>query len=237
MKTPLQLLLALPLAALACTAPPAAPEPGPEASVKPGVNETFLAPDLDVDAFVERFEGESREVYVQREAIVAAIGIRPGAVVADVGAGTGVFLAPLATAVGPTGRVLELDIAPRFVDYLAERATREGFPWVEARLCGERSVDLPPQSIDLAFICDVYHHFEYPHSSMASIAEALRPGGEVVIVDFERIPGVSREWTLNHVRAGKHEVFAELADFGFELVRELDVPGLQENWVARFRLH
>jgi len=85
------------------------------------------------------------------------------------------------------------------------------------------------------FICDTYHHFEYPHHTMASIHAALGRNGEVVIVDFERIPGVSREWTLDHVRAGKQEVIAEMESFGFDLVEEVEVPGLSENYVVRFR--
>lgn len=229
-------LLALTGLALGCTSAPApAYEPPTEESVRPGVNDSFLAADMDVDSFVERFEGESREVFAQRFAIVEAMGLRPGAVVADVGAGTGAFLEPLAGAVGAQGKVLALDIAPQFVERLAERAEREGLPQVEARLCGENTVDLPADSIDAAFICDVYHHFEFPRSTMGSLLHALRDGGEVVIVDFERIPGVTREWILGHVRAGKDEVVAEMADFGFELVEELDVPGIEENWIGRFR--
>ena len=70
---------------------------------------------------------------------------------------------------------------------------------------------------------------------MASLHRALRSGGEVVMVDFERIPGVSREWVLDHVRCGKDEVIAEVEGDGFELVEELAVPGLAENYVLRFR--
>lgn len=240
MKDPIALALLLPLftACGAAGAPLAAPEPAPapaEESVKPGINENYLDPDLDVGQWAQRFEGESREVFVAREAIVEAIGIEPGMDVADVGSGTGAFLAALDRAVGEEGSVIALDIVPKFVEHLAERAQREGLQRVVARKCGERSVELPPASIDLAFLCDVYHHFEYPRSSMGSIAEALRPGGEVVIVDFHRIPGVSREWILGHVRAGQEEVFAELDSFGFELVEELEIPGLEENWAARFR--
>ena len=229
-------LLVLGSLAHGCSSSPApAYAPAPEESVRPGVNDSFLDPDLDVDSFVERFEGESREVFAQRHAIVDAMGLRPGAVVADVGSGTGAFLDPLAGAVGPQGRVLALDIAPQFVARLDERARREGLPQVEARLCGENSVDLPRASIDAAFLCDVYHHFEFPRGTMGSIHRALRDGGQVVIVDFERIPGVSSEWVLGHVRAGKDEVVAEMADFGFELVETLDVPGIRENWIGRFR--
>jgi SAM-dependent methyltransferase len=227
------LLLLLLLAA--CESSPERYEPLPEDSVKPGINASFLDPDLEVPTFVARFEGESREVFRAREDIVAAMHLSPGQAVVDVGAGTGPFLGPLSRAVGGEGRVYALDIAQGFVDHMAQRAADEGLSNVEARLCSENAVDLPARSVDVALICDVYHHFEYPRSSMNSLRYALRPGGEVVIVDFERIPGVSREWILGHVRAGKEEVIAELSSFGFDLIEECEVPGLEENWVARFR--
>lgn len=230
-------LLPLLFAACANPAPRAADPfvPAEEASVKPGINDNFKSEDLDVGTFVERFEGESREVFANRARIVEAIGLRPGDDVVDVGAGTGAFLDALATAVGPDGTVYAIDIAEKFVDRLAARALEEGHDNVVAQLCSENSVDLPADSVDAAFICDVYHHFEFPRNTMGSLAHALRDGGQVVIVDFERIPGVSREWVLNHVRAGKDEVFAEMDAFGFEMVEELEV-GLEENWAARFRL-
>ncbi len=222
------------LTQFSCASPPAPPAPAPEESVKPGINESFLAEELDVENFVERFEGESREVFAQRQHIVDAIGLQPGQAVADIGAGTGAFLDPLARAVGAEGTVYAVDIAPDFVAHLARRAVDEGHPQIEARLCKEDSVELPRDSIDAAFLCDVYHHFEFPRHTMGSLHDALRAGGQVVIVDFERIPGVSREWTLGHVRAGKDEVIGELESFGFDLVEELDIEGLEENWAARF---
>lgn len=224
------LLAGLALVALAaCQRTPSDAEP----SIKPGANKQFLDPELDVAQFTETFEGESREIAVARVAIAEALGLRAGMAVADVGAGTGLFLELLAERVGPEGKVYSLDIAPPFVEHLRQRASAGGWKQVEVRLCGERSIELPEQSIDLAFLCDVYHHFEYPRSTMASIRSALRPGGRVVIVDFERIPGVSRKWVLDHVRTGKEEVLAELASFGFELVEEVAIEGLAENYFLR----
>lgn len=228
-------LLPFALLLAACESPPERYELLPEESVKPGINDAFLDPDLNVGTFVARFEGESREVFLAREKIVAAMQLSPGQDVVDVGAGTGPFIGLLSRAVGDEGKVYAIDIAQRFVDHMARRAANEGLANVEALLCSENSVDLPARSVDVALICDVYHHFEYPRSSVSSISYALRRGGEVVIVDFERIPGVSREWILGHVRAGKEEVIAELDSFGFDLVQECEVPGLEENWVARFR--
>ncbi|MEO0649567.1 MAG: class I SAM-dependent methyltransferase [Planctomycetota bacterium] len=207
----------------------------PEVSVRPGINATYLNPELDVAAMVERFELESREIAASRAAIVAAVGLETGDAVADIGAGTGLFLEPFAEAVGTQGKLFAVDIAPPFVEHLAERALDAGYTQVEARLCSEDSVGLPEGSVDVAFICDTYHHFEYPRSTSRSIHRALRPGGELFVIDFERIEGVSREFILGHVRADKQTVIAELESFGFELIEEVEIEGLEENYSLRLR--
>ena len=102
-------------------------------------------------------------------------------------------------------------------------------------LCAEDSTNLPANSIDVAFICDVYHHFEYPNSSMASIHRALKDDGRLIVIDFERIPGESREFILGHVRAGKDVFRSEIEDVGFTIEKEVDVPGFKENYFLKFR--
>lgn len=203
-------------------------------SAKPGINASFLGDDADVASFVQRFEGESREIWVARHRIAKAVGIAPGERVADIGAGTGLFLQLFADAVGPDGKVYAVEIAPKFVAHLREKAAQKDLAQVEVVLCTERSTELPPDSIDVAFVCDTYHHFEYPSDTLASLHAALRPGGRLVVVDFERIPGKSREFILNHVRAGREVFRAEIEAAGFEFVEAADVRGLRENYVLRF---
>lgn len=205
----------------------------PETSAKPGVNADYLKPDLDVTKWVERFEREGREIYDHREAIVAAARTKPGSTMADIGAGTGLFTPYFSRAVGARGKVYAVDIVPAFLDRINKRATSEGLDNVHTVLCTERSVELPANSIDFAFICDVYHHFEYPRSSMASLHRALRPDGEVLMVEFKRIPGVSSDWILNHVRAGQEVFTAEIEAAGFKQIEENHL--LKDNYVIRFR--
>lgn len=207
----------------------------PEESVRPGLNDTFLSDDLDVGRFVKIFEGESREIYTQRRAIVQALRLTPGMAVADIGAGTGLFMAPLAKAVGSGGRVFEVDISPVFVEHLRARVRNENLGSVSVVLDSARSVELPEASIDQAFVCDTYHHFEFPLSTLASLRRAIRPGGSLVIVDFERIPGQSRDWVLEHMRAGKQVFTREIEQAGFELEKEIPIEGLKENYMLRFR--
>jgi ubiquinone/menaquinone biosynthesis C-methylase UbiE len=217
------------------TSPPSARSTpvGVEPSARPGVNAEYLKPDLDVTQWVERFEREGREIYDHRAAIVAAARLKPGMVMADIGAGTGLFTPSFSRAVGPKGKVHAVDIVPAFLDRIKERAAAEGLANVQTVLGTERSVELPPNSIDFAFICDVYHHFEYPQSSLASLHRALRPGGEVLLVEFKRVPGKSSDWVLNHVRAGQEVFTAEIVGAGFQQIEEQDF--LKDNYVVRFR--
>ena len=226
------LVAALLLPALLASCRSTAPAPA-ESSAKPGVNAEFLKPELQVTQWVERFEREGREIYDQREAIATAVGLRPGMSVADIGAGTGLFTPLFAEAVGPRGEVYAVDIVPDFIKHIEQRAAAAGMNNVRAVLCTERSVELPPNSVDVAFICDTYHHFEFPQSTMKSLHRALRPGGEVVLVEFKRIPGVSSEWTMNHVRAGQEVFEPEIEAVGFRKVGEVDL--LKLNYFARFR--
>ena len=131
--------------------------------------------------------------------------------------------------------MLALDISPVFVSHLRDRAAEAGLTHVSVVLAQQRSVTLAEDSIDLAFVCDVYHHFEYPADSLASLRRALRPGGTLVVIEFERIEGKTREFIFEHVRAGKEVFRQEILDAGFELVREEDIEGLEENYVLRFQ--
>jgi predicted methyltransferase len=215
-------MIAVALALLASLAP----EPG-------GPNGKYLRPDLDVDAWSQRFEKPGREVYDRRQEIVAASGARPGAAVADVGAGTGLFTMLFSEAVGPTGKVYAVDIAPRFLAHIARRAAAAGAKNVQVVRGTSRSPSLAPASVDLVFVCDTYHHFEYPRQTLAAIHRALRPGGALVVVDYRREPGKTAAWLMEHVRAGEPTVVAEIEAAGF--VKQPGTLALEENYFLKFR--
>ncbi len=184
---------------------------------------------------MKRFELESREIYQARKAIAGACEIPSGARVADIGAGTGVFTRQFSEIAGAKGWVFAVDISPRLIDHINRESAKLKQENVTGVLCREDSICLPSNSIDVAFICDTYHHFEFPKSSLASIHRALSENGKLVVIDFKRIPGESREWTINHVRAGKETFQKEIEDAGFEKVSESLVPGLSENYFLTFR--
>jgi predicted methyltransferase len=209
-----------------------APLAAQDKSVKPGINDQFQNP--KAEDFVSRFEREGRDAFDHREAIVKAVGLKPGMVVADVGAGTGLFTLPFAKEVGPNGKIYAVDIAENFVKHMERQAQSAGLNNVQGVVCLPDNVNLPPNSIDLAYICDVYHHFEFPHKTMQSIHQALKPGGQVILIDFHRIEGKSTEWTLNHVRAGQEVFCKEIADAGFQQIDEKQ-DLLKESYFVRFK--
>ncbi len=202
-----------------------------EKSVKPGINDTFRDP--NPQEFLGKFEVESREVYARRKEIAAACQIQPGQTVADIGAGTGLFTRMFADTVGTDGRVIAVDIAQKFLDHIVATTREAGQRNVETVLCKADSTELPPDSVDVAFICDTYHHFEFPLKTMASLHRALKPGGRVVLVDFRRVEGTSTDWVMNHVRAGQEVFEAEIVQSGFKKVYE-ERELLKENYFAVF---
>ncbi|MCZ6836747.1 MAG: methyltransferase domain-containing protein [Planctomycetota bacterium] len=206
------------------------------------VQEERLVPDINVmyrsenvEPIFNVLEAESREIFAGRFKLAELVGPPPGAVVADIGAGTGFMSHVFAQQVGPSGKVYAVDINPVMMGRIAENADEAGLTNIEPILCTDKTVELPDESVDIAFICDVYHHFEYPKNSMTSLWHALKPGGQVVVVDFHRIEGVSRPFIMGHVRAGEEVFTQEILDAGFELINDHDVDYLTENYVLRFR--
>lgn len=226
--------LALPLLGLSACQAPQEPQSA-EQSVRPGVNEPFLdASNDEIAKFVGIFEVESRDIYAARKGIIAALDIQPGMEVGDIGAGTGLFEPQLQDAVGADGTVYAVDLSAGMLALLRKRAEEENWEQVEVLGCSETDSGLAEDSVDMVFICDTYHHFEYPQTTLGSLMSAIRPGGTLAIVDFERIPGTSREWVLNHVRAGKQVTREEIEQAGFEYLREVPVEGLEENYLILF---
>lgn len=202
--------------------------------VPDGINSKFKDPDMQVDEWIARFETESREVFVAREDVLKACEIAPGERIADVGAGTGFYSRLFAKTTGWDGWVYSVDISPKFLQHINERATADGIENLTTVLGTDVSIRMPPESLDLVFICDTYHHFESPEQSLASIYRALKPGGRLVLIDFDRIPGKTREFLMGHVRAGKDVFKGEILSSGFKFVDEIEVTEFEENYLLRF---
>ena len=201
-----------------------------EKNVNPGINEYYY--DAEFQRWVSVFERSGREVFDKRHAIVSTLDLKPGMAIADVGAGTGFYTHLFAQKVGASGKVYAVDISENFIENILRAAKKQGLTNVEGIINTPKSTKLIPDSIDLAFLCDTYHHFEYPQTMLASIHHALRPGGQLVIIDFRKQPGVSSSWVMSHVRANEAIVIKEVETAGFKLLSQRDL--LQSNYFLTF---
>lgn len=203
-------------------------------SVKPGINKHYEG--ARYEEWVTIFESPGREIYDRRQDIVNALDLKPGMSVADIGAGTGFFTHMFSRLVGPDGLVYAVDITADFIANIKRTSREQGLANVKAILNNEHEAMLPENSIDLAFLCDTYHHFEYPQHMLSSIYRALKPGSELIVIDYRKIAGRSTPWVMSHVRADKTQVVKEIEAAGFEFQEEKDL--LVSNYFLRFtRLH
>lgn len=134
--------------------------------------------------WLERAERAREE---QPAKLMAAVPLKPGWVVADIGAGTGYYtfrLAPLVGAKGATGQVFAVDIQPEMLDFLRAKAARLHVTNVVPVLGTLTDPNLPAGAVDLALLVDVYHEFSFPWEMMQGIKKALRPGGLAVLVEY-----------------------------------------------------
>ena len=232
-KVTLKILLAtlLMIGLAACSSP----DRIAEENVRPNANTNYKDPNLNVEMWAKRFTGESREVFAERLNILAALKLKPGDRIADIGAGTGLYVKLFAETVGPTGEVYAVDIAAPFLEFISKNAESDNLTNVKTVLGKDKTSNLPDASVDVVFHSDTYHHFEFPRTMVRDLARSLVQDGEMFVLDFERIEGVTRSAMLNHVRAGKEVVIAEIESSGFDLVEEIDLPGLQENYLLRFK--
>lgn len=213
---------------------PATPRAGTQSKkVDPQINAQFQ--EGDAKGFIKRLEAKDREVYVKRGEILGALELRPGMAVADIGAGSGLFTRLMAEKVGSQGKVYAVEVSKTFLDYIASQAKSKGQRQIVTVRGTQDSTNLAPNSIDAVFICDAYHHLEKHEKILASIHQALRVHGVLVLVEFNRVEGKSSKFVLKHIRAGQAEFRREIEEAGFEPVADFEAPKLKENFVAKFR--
>jgi SAM-dependent methyltransferase len=181
-----------------------------------------IAPVMGVGGagWLERPEREREEA---PSIAIRALGLKAGQVVADVGAGSGYYTQRMADAVGPTGKVYATDIQPGMLDILRRRLTRAGLTNVEPVLGTVDDPKLPPNTLDLALMVDVYHELSEPQVFIRRLRTALKPTGRLVLLEFRKedpnVP-IRPEHKMSIA-----EVKAELEPDGFRLSTVLnDLP-------------
>ena len=132
---------------------------------------------------IDWLEREEREMEENTSQLLKNLAVKPGMVVADIGAGSGYHSALLSKMVG-NGKVYAVDIEPEMIAYLNERIKQEKLSRIVPVLSTEKNVALPENSVDIILLVDVYHEFSFPYEMALSMRSALKPGGKLVLVEF-----------------------------------------------------
>jgi len=185
----------------------------------------------EFEQYLAKLEGPDRQAWQKPDLLIAALGLRPGDVACDVGAGPGYLALRMARAVGSGGTVHAIDVEPRMVEVLRRRAREAGIRNIRAILAAPGRMALPPRGCDLILIVNAFHHFPDGVAYLRRLAGRLAPGGRIVNVDFHRreLPvgpplehkvslagflAVAREAGLERIRERRflpYQYFAELA--------------------------
>jgi predicted methyltransferase len=166
-------------------------------------------------------DNPQRDEWQKPDEVVQRLNLKPGDVIADIGAGRGYFTWRFAQTVGPEGKALGLEIDPRLVEEMTKEAERLTLKNYVARLVQPDDPGLEAKSVDIAFLCNAYHHLQSRADYFKRLAPALKPNGRVVIIDFYKKPLPVGPRDLHH-KVSEETVKEELQKAGYRLSRSLD---------------
>ncbi len=163
---------------------------------------------------------DSREREEEPAKLLAALEIKTGQTVCDLGCGNGFYTFALAEKVGPRGKVLAVDIQPEMLDLLRNRAKARNFPNIEPVLGEVDDPHLPAGAVDLVLLVDVYHEFSHPEEMLAAMRTSLSPTGRVALVEFRAEDPAVPIKRLH--KMSQRQCLKEYAANGFKLVGQFD---------------
>ena len=183
------------------------------------------------EEWVKTLDAAERLAGLRVEEVVAAMKLRPGDVVADLGAGSGPFVVPFARAVSPKGRVYAVDIDKGFFPLITSKTTAAGVANVQTVLGEFSDPKLPAADVDVAFLHDVLHHIENRPAYLKSLTKYLKPDARIVVVDYH--PAQSPHANEPTLQVSKEQTSAWLAQAGFKPLD--DVKLFSEKWFVVYR--
>jgi arsenite methyltransferase len=172
----------------------------------------------DAAAYIAALDDPKRDAWQKPREVIAALGLRQGERIADIGAGSGYFALRFAHHVGTEGRVVAIDVSQEMLAHLEQQVKAAGLRNVETKLVPPDDPQLAEASIDRAFVCDVWHHVDDQAGYLQKLKHALRPSGQLVMIDFQK-----RELPVGpplSMKIAREDLIAQLERLGFRLARE-----------------
>ena len=170
------------------------------------------------DEWIERLERTERVENLKIDDVISRLELKPGDVVTDLGAGTGVFSRPLARAVGTTGKVLAVEIDQALLDHINQRAQEENLENIEPVLGKFEDPNLPRRDVDLAFFHDVLHHIEKREAYLRTLSSYLKPTARIVVIDL-----IEGHRDNPELQITQEQVTQWMASVGFQLMEEVEL--------------
>jgi ubiquinone/menaquinone biosynthesis C-methylase UbiE len=173
------------------------------------------------EEWLKTLDSPSRIQGLKVDETIAKLGLKPGMIVADIGAGSGIFEGALANAVGSTGTVYAVDVDKGLLDAINKKAAEAHVINVKTVLGKFTDPALPSSDVDVAFINDVLHHIEDRATYLKNLARYIKPSGRIALIDFHPESGSHRNQP--NLQVSKDQAAALMADAGFKPVEEISL--------------
>jgi len=178
-----------------------------------------LAP-RKADEWVTTLEGPQRVATQKVDEVIAKLALKPGMIVADIGAGSGLFSRPLAKAVGPTGKIYAVDIQQDLLDIINKRSKDEKIANIQTVLGEFDDPKIPTRNVDLAFINDVLHHIQNRATYVKALGTYVKAGGRVAIIDMNSSDPNTPHKGQPELLIAREDIIKWMSDAGFKLAQE-----------------
>ncbi|HYL35670.1 MAG TPA: methyltransferase domain-containing protein [Bryobacteraceae bacterium] len=178
-----------------------------------------LAP-RKADEWVTTLEGPQRVSGQKLDEVLANLSLKPGMVVADIGAGSGLFSRALANAVAPSGKVYAVDIQQDLLDYIDKRDQTENIRNVQTVLGEFDDPKLPARNLDLAFINDVLHHIQHRAAYLKALGTYMKPSGRIAIIEMNKDDPKTPHRNQPELLVAREDILQWMSDAGFMLMEE-----------------
>lgn len=178
------------------------------------------------DEWIKTLDSPNRVAGLKIDEVIARLKPAPGQVIADLGAGTGLFALPFAAAVAPGGRVYAVEVEQGLVEYVAQKGRAQGLTNLQAVEGKFDDPNLPSRDVDLAFIHDVLHHIENRETYLRNLKAYLKPDGRIAVIDF--IPERGGHKGQPELQVSREQADALMAQAGFTPIERFEL--FDEKW-------